>query len=89
MPIDMRFVVRELAALAQMNTQVLRAKYREAFGEAPTSCSAPFMRRRLALWIQWQAEDRFLERTLARIAELRSAARLRGRRRGTRASAAG
>ena len=72
-----------------MDVQVLRATYREAFGQATTSSNATYLRRRLAWWIQWQAEDMFSEHTLARIAELRSAARLRGRRSGARASAAG
>ncbi|HEY5240568.1 MAG TPA: DUF2924 domain-containing protein [Polyangiaceae bacterium] len=85
----MRFVVRELAELARMDVQVLRAKYREAFGQATTSRNPIYLRRRLAWWIQWQAEDMFSERILARIAEVRSGARLRGRRSGTRASAAG
>ncbi len=66
---DMRFVVRELAELARMDVQVLRAKYREAFGQATTSRNATYLRRRLAWWIQWQAEDMFSERILARLAE--------------------
>jgi hypothetical protein len=86
---DMRFVARELAELAKMDVQVLRAKYREVFGQATTSRNATCLRRRLAWWIQWQADDMFSEHTLARIAEVRSGARLRGRRSGTRASAAG
>jgi len=64
---DMMFVVRELAELAEMDVQVLRAKYREAFCQATTSRNATYLRRRLAWWIQWQAEDMFSERILARI----------------------
>ena len=64
---DMRFVVRELAELARIDVQVLRAKYREAFSRRTTSRNPIILRRRLAWWIQWQAEDMFSERIFWRI----------------------
>jgi hypothetical protein len=66
---DMKFVACELTALLSMNVQALRDKYREVFGEATTSHSAAYLRRKIAWMIQWQAEDRIPERTLARIVE--------------------
>ena len=61
--------MRELTALARMNAQVLRAKYREVYGEATTSRDATYLRRKIAWAIQWQAEDRFPEHIRARLAE--------------------
>jgi predicted nuclease of predicted toxin-antitoxin system len=79
MPSEIRFVVRELAALARMDVQMLRAWYGEVFADATTTRNAASLRRRLAWWIQWQAEDRLPEHILAHLADLRRAVPLRAR----------
>jgi len=72
---DIGFIARELAALARMDEPSVRAWYAEVFRDATTTRNAASLRRRLAWWIQWQAEDRLPEHIWARIAELPPAAR--------------
>jgi hypothetical protein len=76
---DFQSIARELAALGKMRMQQLRAKYREAFGEATTSHNAAYLRKRIAWRIQELAEGGLSERARARIAELQQGAPLRER----------
>jgi hypothetical protein len=74
MAADIRRVARELTALLGQDMQALRAKYRELFGVDSTSRDAAFLRRRIAWWIQWEAEDGFSDRLVAPLAEIARAA---------------
>ncbi len=68
---------RELAELAEMTTDQLRAKYGEVFGEPARSRSKPHLYRKLAWRIQANAFGGLSQRALARAAELANEADVR------------
>ncbi len=70
-------VRRELAALAEMTTDELRAKYGEIFGEPARSRSKPHLYRKLAWRIQANAFGGLSQRALERAAELANEADVR------------
>jgi hypothetical protein len=74
-----RDVSRELAALGRMTMAELRAKYREAFGEATTSRNAPYLRKKIAWRLQEVTQGGVTERARARIAAIQESAPLRER----------
>jgi hypothetical protein len=67
-------VAADLAALQQMTSADLAAKYAALFGVPPRSRNKDFLRKRLAWRIQELAEGGLSERALARIEELGPAA---------------
>ena len=76
---DLADVTAQLAALQQMTTGELQARYRELYGEPTRSRNKRYLQKRLAWQIQANAEGGLSQRALDRIEELAPLAPVRWR----------